>query len=146
MGFFRRMLLLLSFFLGLFITFSSGCQAPGNECWSFANGAASGGCCTGTQCGPWSPDGSAWDGSSPWYCLSTPKIAAGGTCNYDAKIGLCADFIATVVSALPPAQHQHQPQPQQQLQQQPGLQLQQLQLQQHQLLLLLLPQQPQQLY
>merc|ERR1712142_727488 len=83
MGFFRRMLLLLSFFLGLFITFSSGCQAPGNECWSFANGAASGGCCTGTQCGPWSPDGSAWDGSSPWYCLSTPKIAAGGTCNYN---------------------------------------------------------------
>merc|ERR1719481_405768 len=85
------MLLLLSFFLGFFITFSSGCQAPGNECWSFANGAASGGCCTGTQCGPWSPDGSAWDGSSPWYCLSAPKIAAGGTCNYDAKIGLCAD-------------------------------------------------------
>merc|ERR1712243_228115 len=40
------------------------------------------------------------------------------------------DFIAAVVSALPPAQHQHQPQPQQQLQQQPGLQLQQLQLQQ----------------
>merc|ERR1712243_441691 len=49
------------------------------------------------------------------------------------------DFIAAVVSALPPAQHQHQPQPQQQLQQQPGLQLQQLQLQQLQL-----QQQPQQ--
>merc|ERR1712243_540243 len=48
------------------------------------------------------------------------------------------DFIAAVVSALPPAQHQHQPQPQQQLQQQPGLQLQQLQLQPRQ-------QQPQQL-
>merc|ERR1712243_258395 len=47
------------------------------------------------------------------------------------------DFIAAVVSALPPAQHQ--PQPQQQLQQQPGLQLQQLQLQQLQL-----QQQPQQ--
>merc|ERR1712243_77101 len=45
------------------------------------------------------------------------------------------DFIAAVVSALPPAQHQHQPQPQQQLQQQPGLQLQQLQLQQQQLYL-----------
>merc|ERR1712243_210503 len=64
------------------------------------------------------------------------------------------DFIAAVVSALPPAQHQHQPQPQQQLQQQPGLQLQQLQLQQqpqqqqpqHQLLQLQLLQQPQQLY
>merc|ERR1712243_439366 len=55
------------------------------------------------------------------------------------------DFIAAVVSALPPAQHQHQPQPQQQLQQQPGLQLQQLQLQQLQLQQQPRQQQPQQL-
>merc|ERR1719391_2002085 len=85
------MLFLLSFLLGLFITFSSGCQAPGNECWSMANGAASGGCCDGTQCGPWSPDGSAWDGSSAWYCLSMPRKASGETCDYDNKIGLCVE-------------------------------------------------------
>merc|ERR1711972_806085 len=56
MGFFRRMLFLISFFLGLFLTLSSGCQNAGNECWSSTNGAASGGCCDGTQCGPWSPN------------------------------------------------------------------------------------------
>merc|ERR1711868_165988 len=91
MGFFRRMLFLLSFFLGLFLTLSSGCQNIGNECWSSTNGAAAGGCCDGTQCGPWSPNNEPWDGSSAWYCLSMPRIASGGTCNYDTKNGLCVE-------------------------------------------------------
>merc|ERR1712168_1236094 len=90
-GFFRRMLFLLSFFLGLFLTLSSGCQNIGNECWSSTNGAAAGGCCDGTQCGPWSPNNEPWDGSSAWYCLSMPRIASGGTCNYDTKNGLCVE-------------------------------------------------------
>merc|ERR1711972_684354 len=105
MGFFRRMLFLISFFLGLFLTLSSGCQNAGNECWSSTNGAASGGCCDGTQCGPWSPNNEPWDGSSAWYCLSMPRITSGGACNYDNKIGLCAEgLIVAMVSALLHAQ------------------------------------------
>ena len=58
----------------------------GGECWSSANGVAAGGCTTGTQCGPWLPDGGTWDGSSPWYCLATPKLASGATCDYATKV------------------------------------------------------------
>ena len=58
----------------------------GGECWSSANGVAAGGCASGTQCGPWLPDGGTWDGSSPWYCLATPKLASGATCDYATKV------------------------------------------------------------
>merc|ERR1712184_104663 len=61
----------------------------GGECWSTANGVAAGGCATNTQCGPWLPDGGSWDGSSPWYCLATPKLTSGATCDYATKNGLC---------------------------------------------------------
>ena len=59
----------------------------GGECWSSANGVASGGCASGTQCGPWLPDGGTWDGSSAWYCLVSPKLASGATCDYATKVG-----------------------------------------------------------
>ena len=59
----------------------------GRECWSSANGVASGGCTSGTQCGPWLPDGGTWDGSSAWYCLVSPKLASGATCDYATKVG-----------------------------------------------------------
>ena len=58
----------------------------GGECWSTANGVAAGGCSTGTQCGPWLPDGGSWDGSSPWYCLAMPKLTSGATCDYANKV------------------------------------------------------------
>ena len=63
------------------------CQVTlGGECWSSANGVASGGCAPGTQCGPWLPDGGTWDGSSPWYCLALPKLASGASCDYSLKV------------------------------------------------------------
>ena len=58
----------------------------GGECWSSANGVASGGCTSGTQCGPWLPDGGSWDGTSPWYCLASPKLTSGATCDYATKV------------------------------------------------------------
>ena len=58
----------------------------GGECWSSANGVAAGGCASGTQCGPWLPDGGSWDGTSPWYCLALPKLASGATCDYATKV------------------------------------------------------------
>ena len=60
----------------------------GGECWSSANGVAAGGCTSGTQCGPWLPDGGAWDGSSPWYCLATPRLTSGATCDYATKVSV----------------------------------------------------------
>ena len=63
------------------------CQVTlGGECWSSTNGVASGGCEPGTQCGPWLPDGGSWDGVSAWYCLATPKLAAGDSCDYSDSI------------------------------------------------------------
>ena len=58
----------------------------GGECWSSANGVASGGCAPGTQCGPWLPNGGTWDGTSAWYCLATPKLASGAACDYSDAI------------------------------------------------------------
>ena len=58
----------------------------GGECWSSANGVAAGGCASLTQCGPWLPDGGSWDGTSPWYCLASPKLTSGATCDYAAKV------------------------------------------------------------
>jgi len=92
MGIPSRMLA-ISFFLGLLLIKSSAGQASvGQECWSRANGVVSGGCASGTQCGPWLPPLGAgiWDGSSAWYCLNTNQLADGASCNYDAKIGYCS--------------------------------------------------------
>jgi len=61
----------------------------GGECWSSANGVAAGGCKPGTKCRPWLPDQGSWDGSSPWYCLATPKLASGDKCDYETKRSLC---------------------------------------------------------
>ena len=58
----------------------------GGECWSSANGVASGGCAPGTQCGPWLPNGGTWDGTSAWYCLATPRLASGAACDYSDAI------------------------------------------------------------
>merc|ERR1712227_1154558 len=87
MGILRRMLV-LSFFLGL-VSFTAAQVSIGGECWSSANGVASGGCASGTQCGPWLPDGGSWDGTSAWYCLASPRKASGATCDYATKNGLC---------------------------------------------------------
>ena len=65
----------------------------GRECWSSANGVASGGCASGTQCGPWLPDGGTWDGSSPWYCLASPKLASGATCDYATKVSKSNEYL-----------------------------------------------------
>merc|ERR1711874_599076 len=70
-------------------TNAAGQVTLGGECWSSANGVASGGCAPGTQCGPWIPNGGTWDGTSAWYCLSIPKLASGAACDYDVKMGLC---------------------------------------------------------
>jgi len=76
---------------------SAGQASVGQECWSSANGVVSGGCASGTQCGPWLPPGgtaTSWDGVSPWYCLNTNTLASGASCNYDAKIGYCASGLS----------------------------------------------------
>merc|ERR1712045_295667 len=72
-------------------TNAAGQVELGGECWSSANGVRPGGCAPGTQCGPWLPDGGSWDGSSAWYCLATPKLASGASCDYSDSIkrGLC---------------------------------------------------------
>merc|ERR1712137_120281 len=88
MGYILRRMLVTIFFLGLVSSISAQVSI-GGECWSTANGVAAGGCATNTQCGPWLPDGGSWDGSSPWYCLATPKLASGATCDYATKNGLC---------------------------------------------------------
>merc|ERR1711936_118029 len=70
-------------------TNAAGQVTLGGECWSSANGVASGDCAPGAQCGPWIPNGGTWDGTSAWYCLSIPKLASGAACDYDVKMGLC---------------------------------------------------------
>merc|ERR1740129_1227845 len=82
-------MLALCFFLGSLSSIAAQVSL-GGECWSSANGVASGGCASGTQCGPWLPDGGSWDGTTPWYCLANPKLASGATCDYATKNGLCA--------------------------------------------------------
>ena len=79
------------------------CQVTlGGECWSSANGVASGGCEPGTQCGPWLPDGGSWDGSSAWYCLAIPKLASGASCDYSLKVKklkiqfICSNFLKSL--------------------------------------------------
>ena len=96
-------MLSLGFFLGLFSSISGKIKhkhvvsskhyflpaaqvSIGGECWSSANGVAAGGCASGTQCGPWLPDGGSWDGTSPWYCLASPKLTSGATCDYATKV------------------------------------------------------------
>merc|ERR1712061_74182 len=94
MGIPSRMLA-ISFFLGLLLIKSSAGQASvGQECWSSANGVVSGGCASGTQCGPWLPNGGSWNGNDPWYCLNPNPLADGASCNYDAKIGYCASGLS----------------------------------------------------
>ena len=97
-------MLSLGFFLGLFSSISGKIKhkhvvsskhyflpaaqvSIGGECWSSANGVAAGGCASGTQCGPWLPDGGSWDGTSAWYCLASPKLTSGATCDYATKVG-----------------------------------------------------------
>merc|ERR1712032_865597 len=60
----------------------------GQECWS-TNGDIHK-CSTGLMCGPWSPNGENWDGTTPWYCLFNPGHTEGEACNYDLKVGLRA--------------------------------------------------------
>ena len=71
---------------GSMLIISLGQVTLGGECWSSANGVASGGCAPGTQCGPWLPSGGAWDGTSAWYCLATPKLASGASCDYSESV------------------------------------------------------------
>merc|ERR1711971_84812 len=64
--------------------------ALGGVCWSTTTGVVVNGCASGTQCGPWLPNGGTWDGTSPWYCLALPKLTAGASCDYNNFRGLCA--------------------------------------------------------
>merc|ERR1712045_1101532 len=64
--------------------------ALGGVCWSSTAGVVLGGCASGTQCGPWLPNGGTWGGTSPWYCLALPKLTAGASCDYNNFRGLCA--------------------------------------------------------
>ena len=61
---------------------------PGVECWSHSEGVL-GQCTTGTECLPWLPDLGTWDGSSAKYCLHSPPLAEGDSCDYDQKLGPC---------------------------------------------------------
>merc|ERR1719410_930420 len=87
-------MLAFSIILGLLIRSSAGQASVGQECWSSANGVVSGGCASGTQCGPWLPNGGSWNGNDAWYCLNTNTLASGASCNYDAKIGYCASGLS----------------------------------------------------
>ena len=60
----------------------------GQECWSRnSNGIVIiNQCSTGLLCGPWSPNGEIWDGTTPWYCQFNPKHTEGEICNYDLKV------------------------------------------------------------
>merc|ERR1719410_2015224 len=85
-------MLAFSIILGLLIRSSAGQASVGQECWSSANGVVSGGCASGTQCGPWLPNGGSWNGNDAWYCIKsgTNALADGASCNYDSKIGYCS--------------------------------------------------------
>ena len=72
----------------------------GGECWSSANGVAAGGCASGTQCGPWLPDGGTWDGSSAWYCLAVPKLASGAACDYATKVNVLVHTIKFIFNLI----------------------------------------------
>ena len=77
------MIVVLSCLLAVSVTMvQAQCNSLGAQCWSTTAGVASGGCCAGTQCGPWLPDGGAWNGADPWYCLAMPTLADGATCDY----------------------------------------------------------------
>ena len=60
----------------------------GDECWS-QSAEDIGQCTTGAECLPWLPDGGTWDGVSAKYCLHSPPLAEGQSCDYDQKIGPC---------------------------------------------------------
>ena len=60
--------------------------AVGGVCWSASSGVAAGGCSSGTQCGPWLPNGGVWDGSASWYCVKNPALTAGASCDYSVKV------------------------------------------------------------
>ena len=53
----------------------------GGECWSQSEGVI-GHCTTGTECLPWLPDLGTWDGASAKYCLHSPPLAEGRSCDY----------------------------------------------------------------
>ena len=46
-------------------------------------------CAPGTYCAPWTPEGGAWDGLSPWHCLYSPPLAEGQSCDYHLTKHLC---------------------------------------------------------
>ena len=60
--------------------------AVGGVCWSASSGVAAGGCSSGTQCGPWLPNGGVWDGSASWYCVRNPALTTGASCDYSVKV------------------------------------------------------------
>ena len=61
---------------------------------------AAGGCASGTQCGPWLPDGGTWDGSSAWYCLAVPKLASGAACDYATKVNVVIHTIKFIFNLI----------------------------------------------
>jgi len=77
------------FLVALVLDSASAQVALGGVCWSTTTGVVKGGCASGTQCGPWLPNGGTWDGSSPWYCLALPKLSVGASCDYATFKGLC---------------------------------------------------------
>merc|ERR1719410_847412 len=83
-------MLAFSIILGLLIRSSAGQASVGQECWSSANGVVSGGCASGTQCGPWLPNGGTWNGNDAWYCLYNPQRTSGQSCDYTQKQGPCS--------------------------------------------------------
>ena len=54
---------------------------PGSECWSQSEDVI-GKCTIGTECLPWLPDLGTWDGVSAKYCLHSPPLAEGDSCDY----------------------------------------------------------------
>ena len=69
-------------------TFCIAASPPGAGCWSQSEGVI-GQCTTGTECLPWLPDLGSWDGASAKYCLHSPPLAEGDSCDYDQKLGPC---------------------------------------------------------
>jgi len=78
------------FLVALVANGASAQVALGGVCWSSTGGVVVNGCASGTQCGPWLPNGGTWDGNSPWYCLALPKLTVGASCDYNNFRGLCA--------------------------------------------------------
>ena len=56
---------------------------PGGKCWSQSSGYSALRCSPGTECLPWLPDGGTLEGISAKYCLHSPPLAEGDSCDYD---------------------------------------------------------------